>query len=800
MLQYDEQIDIAIGMSARSKVWKNKKMLWSDLVDRLREENKTNETLKEFLAATRDEQSKIKDVGGYVGGYIRNGRRKPENVIHRQLLTLDIDFAHKDFWDDFCLQFSNAAVLHATHKHCETSPRYRLIMPTSREATPDEYVAVARKIAGILGIDLFDNTTFETNRLMFWPSNPKDVDYYFQYQDGPWVDVDEVLDSYTNWKDSSSWPTAESKFREVDKALKKQEDPENKKGIVGAFCRTYSISEAISEFLGDIYLPTDMEDRYTYSKGTAAAGLIVYEDKFAYSHHGTDPCGGKLCNSFDLVRIHRFGYLDGDPKPGAKPKSFSLMEDLVKEDKKVRKTIAVENIQESKYDFNEDIEEDEAVEDDDIEWMQDLEVDSKGTYLSTAPNLNMIFKNDNRLKSLFRQNDFDTKRYVFGNLPWRRILEPEPVRDVDYSGVRNYIESIYGISGSLKIDDSMALEFERNHYHPIIDYLKGLVWDKEKRVDSILIKYFGAEDNIYTREAIRKMLVGAVARVFRPGVKFDLVLTLVSKAQGTGKSSFLKALGKDWFSDTFLTVQGKEAFEQLQGAWIIEMGELSGLKKAEVESVKHFITKQEDFFRKAYGRTTEVYKRQCVFIATTNESTFLRDPSGNRRFMPVDTHNIKLVNNSLLLNLLTDTETINQIWAEAVHLYRKGEKLYLSAEAERIASVEQKIHSETDERHGIIERYLNTALPADWDSLDLYERRNFLDDPLNGKKGIHERDYVCVAEVWCECLGKNKEDMDRYKTREINEILRGLDDWEQSKSTRAFKIYGKQKYYVRKLD
>lgn len=800
MIKNDGVLQLAIGMSAKSKIWKNKKFKWSELVARLAEEHKTTETLKEFISATKEEQLKIKDVGGYVGGYLRNGRRKPENVVNRQVLTLDIDFAHKDFWGDYCMQFNNAAVLHGTHKHCDTSPRFRLIMPLSRECTPDEYVATARKIAGLMGIELFDKTTFETNRLMFWPSTPKDIEYYFELQDGPWVDVDEMLSSYSDWTDSSLWPTAERELQDIKDSAKKQEDPENKKGIVGAFCRTYSITEAISKFLDDVYIPTAIDDRYTYSKGTTAAGLIIYDDKFAYSHHGTDPCGGKLCNVFDLVRIHKFGHLDSeDHYPGQKPKSFAAMEALSREDKAVKKVIASENIQDAKYEFTEDLEENEAVEDEDIEWMQELEVDTKGNYLSSSPNLNLIFSNDHRLKRLFRQNDFDGKRYVFGNLPWRKVTKPEPVKNVDYSGVRNYIESIYGISGAMKVEDSMALEFEKNHFHPILDYLRSLEWDKQERVDRILIDYFGAADNVYTREAIRKMLVGAVARVFDPGVKFDLVLTLVSHTQGTGKSSFLKALGKEWFSDTFLTVQGKEAFEQLQGAWLIEMAELSGLRKADIEATKHFISKQEDMFRPAYARTPETYLRQCVFIATTNESTFLRDPSGNRRFMPVDVHNVKLVDNEPLKYLLSDKHLIDQIWAEAVYMYGKKEPLFLSPEAEALATVQQKIHSETDERKGIIEAYLNRMLPENWDSLDVYERRAHIEDPL-AQKGHIDRVYVCIAEIWCECLGKNKEDMDRYKTREINDIMRGLDEWEQVNSTRNFKIYGKQKYYARKLD
>lgn len=799
MIRFDGDLDLAIGMGAKSKIWKNQKMSWSNLINRLKDNQKTHETFKEFISASREDQSRIKDVGGYVGGYLRGGRRHPKNVVHRQLLTLDIDFAHRDFWEDFCLQFNNAAVVHGTHKHCETSPRFRLIMPLSRECTPDEYVATARKIAGTLGIDLFDKSTFETNRLMFWPSTPKDVEYYFEFQDGPWVDVDEILNSYLDWTDSSLWPTANREISEVKNAAKKQEDPENKKGIIGAFCRTYSITEVIENFLGEVYVTTDITDRFTYLKGTTAAGLIVYDDKFAYSHHGTDPCGGKLCNAFDLVRIHKFGHLDDEEAiPGSKPKSFSAMEEFARSDKQVRKLIATENIQEAKYDFIDD-EDPQEVGEDAIEWMKELEVDSKNNYLSTSTNLNMIFTNDHRLKNLFRQNDFDSKRYVFGNLPWRKVLSPEPVKNVDYSGVRNYLECIYGITGAMKIEDAMALEFERNHFHPIVDYLKGLRWDEIKRIDNLLIDLFGASENIYTKEAIRKMLVGAVARVFDPGVKFELVLTLVSGMQGTGKSSFFKALGRSWFSDTFGTVQGKEAFEQLQGAWVIEMAELAGLKKAEIETVKHFIAKQEDSFRFAYAKTIETYKRQCVFVATTNESAFLRDPSGNRRFMPIDIQNKKVGDNKKLMDFLNNDSLIDQIWAEAVYLYRKGEPLFLSKEAEKIASVQQKLHSEVDERKGIIEAYLNTPLPDKWESMDIFERRSFLNDPLS-PKGTIDRVYICIAEIWCECLGKNKEDMDRYKTREINDILRGLDDWEQVNSTRNFPIYGKQKYYARRID
>lgn len=791
-MQYNETIHIATGMSAKSKIWKNKTVLWSELVAKIRDPHHTNETFKEYMAAAKDDQSKIKDVGGYVGGYLRNGRRKPENVVHRQLMTLDIDFAHIDFWDDFCLQFDNAAILHATHKHSEENPRYRLIMPLSREATPDEYVAVSRKIAGTLGIELFDNTTFETNRLMFWPSSPKDVEYYCEVQDGIWVDVDAVLETYIDWKDSSLWPTADRKIQEVNGFVEKQEDPENKKGIVGAFCRAYTVTEAIAEFLKDAYTPTT-DGRFTYAKGTTASGLILYDDKFAYSHHGTDPCSGKLCNSFDLVRIHLFGHLDPDNEyRNGNTKSFKAMEEFARADKEVKQVIAAENFTESKYDFAEPLENSEE----DIDWMGELEIDTKGNYLSSANNINLIFANDVRLKGLFKHNEFDGKRYVFGNIPWRKIAKPEAVKNVDYSGVRNYIESIYGITGNLKIEDSLALEFERNVFHPVMDYLEGVKWDGKKRVDTLLIDYLGADDNIYTREAIRKTLVGAVARIFRPGCKFDMVLTLIGD-QGTGKSTIVKKLGGKWFSDTFMTVHGKEALEQIQGAWIIEMAELSGLRKADVESTKHFISKQEDTFRPAYARTSETYKRQCIFVGTSNKRDFLNDSTGNRRFNPVDVGSSEHADKNVWDDL-TDSE-IDNIWAEAVTMLRDGESLFLSKEADSMAKVEQKNHSSTDERSGIISEYLDIKLPEDWDTKDIYKRRDFIADDTLDKPGTILRDVVCVAEIWCECLGKEKTEMDRYKTREINEILRGLGDWEQSKSTKNFKNYGKQKYYSRKL-
>lgn len=791
-MKYDGSLDIALGYNVKTTIWRNETHQWSSLVERLSTEHKTKETIKYFLKASKNEQTEIKDVGGYVGGYLRKGRRKPANVAHRQLLTLDIDFAKPDFWENFCLSYDNAAFLHSTHKHTSENPRLRLVMPLSREVAADEYEALARRLAGDLGIELFDNTTFQVHRLMFWPSTPIDVAYYYEYQDGPWLDADELLSSYPDWKDSSLWPSTNKGYDEIKGKVAKQIDPESKTGVIGAFCRAYPIEQALETFLKGDYAPTGIENRYTYLKGSTSGGLITYEGKFTYSHHGTDPTSGKLCNAFDLVRIHRFGHLDnGDTGELKRRKSFKEMEAFALQDKQVKKLIAEETISTSKYYFEE--EDKQAIEKiTDLEWTEDLEVDGRGIYKSSATNINLILANDEGLKGRFKQNEFNSKNYIVKSCPWRKIKKPEPMRNVDYSGVRNYIESTYGITGNLKIDDSLALTMDKCSFHPIKEYLSSVKWDGVERVDNLLIDYFGADDNLYSRESIRKMLVGAVARIFQPGIKFDLVLTLVSE-EGTGKSTFVNKLGMDWFSDTFFTVTGKEALEQIQGAWIIEMAELAGLRKAEIESVKHFITKQEDSFRPAYGRVSETYKRQCVFFGTTNDKTFLKEPSGNRRFMPIDV-NRKAATKDIFSKSF-DSE-IGLIWAEAVHLYKKGEKLFLSKEADKLASAERKQHIETDERAGMIEKYLDKKITLDWDQKNIYERRGFYEED-QPDSGVVERLFVCIAEIWCECLGKERHDMDRYKTREINNILKNFEGWEQSKSTRNFKIYGKQKYYRR---
>lgn len=212
--------------------------------------------------------------------------------------------------------------------------------------------------------------------------------------------------------------------------------------------------------------------------------------------------------------------------------------------------------------------------------------------------------------------------------------------------------------------------------------------------------------------------------------------------QGCGKSQIIKRLGKNWSSDTLSTVQGKDAYEQIQGFWIIEIAELAAMKKQEVEAIKHFITKSEDAYRAAYGRHVDTYKRQCIFIGTTNKYEFLRDMKGNRRFWPIDV-NPKNASKDLWQDF--DPETVDQVWAEAVELFKKGETIFFDDEKlKELAAEEQDRHLEESPLTGDIKRYLEKKLPDNWDGYDMSARRAYYQGNDFGTKveGTQNRDRV----------------------------------------------------------
>ncbi|MDQ1088593.1 virulence-associated E family protein [Siphonobacter sp. SORGH_AS_1065] len=790
------KIDIAVGKHRNEKNWKNKSVEWSDFVKKCSVTHRTSETLAVFMSSPKSRQDEIKDVGAFVGGYLANGRRKKESVVHRQLITLDADFASKDFWFDFCLNFSCAAILYSTHKYTSEKPRVRLIIPLDRTVTPDEYEAIARKIAGMVGIDQFDHTTYQANRLMYWPSTSSDAEFVFEEQEGEFLEADSILELYHDWKDTSEWPVGDAETAAIKTGIKRQGDPTEKEGVIGAFCRIYGIDEAIEAFLSDVYEPCDVENRYTFKGGTTAAGVIVYENKWAYSHHGTDPTSGKLCNAFDLVRIHLKGHLDEDKEantPVNKLPSYLAMQEFASKDEQVKKLMLTERLQSAREDFSGVDDEDNE---EDLSWLPKLDIDNKGKLLPTTKNFRLIMENDPQLKGCLATDSFAKREVALKDLPWRKVTKGEFLTDADSNQLREFIESKYGLPVISKtFSFAEANTFDNNRFHPVKEYLSSLVWDGVERVETLLTTYVGAEDNELTRAMIRKVMAAAVARIYTPGCKFDYVLTFAGD-EGGRKTTFITILGGDWFSNSFGDInKEKVAEESLQGVWLMEIGELDGFKRGSVEKVKHFITKQNDQYRVAYGRRKEVFPRQTVFFATTNEVEFLVSTTGNRRFWVVDTKKVWSENLHERLEAERD-----QIWAEAVQIFKKGEKLYLSDELEAEAKKRteaKEVHDPRDER---IQWYLDSLLPENWDMMSIFERRSFLNtqndpDPTM-PKGTVLRTKVCAAEIWCEAFEGNHKDMNAFNTRFIKDYMRRkAKGWEAYKSISRFGMYGAQRGY-----
>lgn len=793
MVKHNGDLLISTGRSRFETSWKNKTMSWAALLNKLSRSMETTETHAEYMKMSKEQQDKIKDIGGFVGGHLRDGRRKTGYVTARQLLTLDLDFPPAEFWDNIIdnLEIDNALAVYSTHKHTKAKPRYRLIMPLDREVTPDEYEAIARKIAEKIGIDYFDDSTFQPTRLMYWPSHSVDVEPFFQYYDAPFLAADSILAEYPDWTDTSYWPESSRMVGIRKRDADRQGDPREKKHIVGIFCRTYSITEAIAKFLPDVYTQTAKEDRYTYAAGSTAAGLVVYDgDVFAYSNHSTDPAGGQLSNAFDLVRIHKFGHLDEgkEGKSGKDLPSFKAMADMARDDEGCKRTAASEQAANARQEFAQ-------LEESPEDWALLLERNAKMEVCPTLVNAVLIVQHDEGLQNI-AYNDLKQAIEKTGPLPWRN--DGGTWRDADDAQLLAYMNRVYQsrFTNSAVVTALTKVADDR-HFNPLREYIQALPeWDGVARVDTLLIDYLGAEDTAYTRAVTRKTLVGAVQRVLQPGCKFDTMLVL-DGPPGIGKSTLLRKLGGEWFDDSLslADTRDKTAAEKLQGKWIMEIGEMQGTRKADIDIVKGFLSRQDDAYRAAYGRVVQSHPRTCIICGTTNSTDgFLRDTTGNRRFWPVP------VKKGRLSVWEMTEETRAQIWAEAMIFVAEGETTYLDYELEREAARMQLNALEFDEREGEVAEYLDTLLPADWYNWDLSQRVDFFQqrDVLSPTiEGTMQRTRVSTKEIYCECLGLpwarfTRQDGDRIKT-----MLLRIGGWKSGNKLEKVPGYGPQRCYHR---
>ena len=782
----DPMLKIAVCNHRNNSKYKNQEKPWSYIKDRNRRPIRTTETAEEYPKLPKEKRDELKDHGGFVGGWLKGGIRKNGNVISRCIGALDADNIGAD--DDF-LGITRKALegveyfIYSTHKHRPEAPRYRIVILFDREVSEDEYPALMRMVARQIGMDFFDDSTYQSNRMMYWSSCPSNGVFFFEEGIGEPMTVDRYLGMYADWHDTTQWPTSTRQSEVVKHSVRQQQDPLSKDGLIGAFCRTYfPITEAIHTFLSDVYAPSAVEGRYDYIPADSNAGVVIYDDKFVYSHHATDPACEKLLNAFDLVRIHLFG--DDDPK-----KTYKQMCDLALQQDAVKLTLDRERRERADEDF---------AADDDRDWTSQLRYQPRSQILENSVwNLMLILNNDPDFAN-FGYNELANRVQVTGPVPWDRPTDNKFWRDADTAQLKALLDTRYVSFSSRNHDVCFAKVADDRRFHPIRDYLDSLPpWDGECRVESLFIRCLEADDTEYVRTVTRRLFAAAVARVYQPGIKFDC-LTVIDGAQGIGKSTLLKELvGDEYYSETLsLTdLDDKTGAEKLQGYWVIEIGELAGMKKADVEKVKGFLSTTDDKYRPSYGRVVESHPRQCVVIATVNgERGYLRDITGNRRFWI-----IKCRQKEQARKWSFTKEERDQIWAEAVALWRGGEKLYLEDTELPAAEALQREAMELDERQGIVEEYLNTLLPDNWDGMDLYERRNYLSvqyDPTQ-PRGTTVRKAVSNVEIWAECFGKNPSEMKPADSYAIAALMMRVEGWERTEKIKRIPVYGRQRLYLK---
>lgn len=413
-------------------------------------------------------------------------------------------------------------------------------------------------------------------------------------------------------------------------------------------------------------------------------------------------------------------------------------------------------------------------------------------------NLELMILHDENLKDILMYNEFSQVVEKSKMFPWEQSYNQQ-LTDDDLGEMKIYLSKKYGVEyGKENLLDVTLSVAKRSSFHPIKSMIERTPWDGVKRAETMFIDYLGTDDNEYMRLVAKKWLVGAISRIYTPGIRFEIVPVVTGK-QGAGKSTLASKLGGEFFSDDLKDMKSKDSKEFLLGSWIIELGELSAMRKSETEEIKSFISTRKDRYRPSYGRITNNYPRTCVFIATSNDNHYLKDMTGARRFfpVPVDAHERKK-------DVFTmDAETVQQIWAEAFTFYNAGETCYFSKEEEAtLAEPYRDDATEEDMMKTDVLEYLNILIPDNWNSFRLSEKRNYIQSVMENipvaNYGTNERERITVKEILSELLqlDPTKYNHNNTDAKKVNTIMNNLPEWEYTR----WREHGKQiRGYERKV-
>lgn len=405
-----------------------------------------------------------------------------------------------------------------------------------------------------------------------------------------------------------------------------------------------------------------------------------------------------------------------------------------------------------------------------IEWELPLQYDEKGRIEQSTDNAVRVLEQDPVLAGVIANNLLTGRVDVTRPLPWKR--NDDQLDETDIINILYHMEVHYGLKSERRIRNAITIVSGRHEYHPIRDYLHSLSWDGTERIRYALHHFLGAEATDLVCECLKLFLLGAIHRVFVPGCKFEDMLCLVGE-QGGGKSTFFRflAVRDEWFSDDLRRLEDENVFRKMQGHWIIEMSEMIATASAKsIEEIKSFLSRQKDTYKVPYETQPKDRKRQCVFAGTSNNASFLPfDRTGNRRFLPIMTDPAK-AEVHILADEAASRAYIDQLWAEAMVIYKSGEHpLRLPAAVRADLKDLQVSFMPEDSLSGIIQ--------------------DFLDN--------YKGDVVCTSLILDRALGKDPKLARTYEGREVNDIMNNaITGWVKC-GQRRFPYYGKQRAWER---
>lgn len=399
-----------------------------------------------------------------------------------------------------------------------------------------------------------------------------------------------------------------------------------------------------------------------------------------------------------------------------------------------------------------------------------LVVTEKGRIKQSIENCVYVLQHDPILQGAICRNELSCRIDILGKMPWKR--RGITITNTDEYNLRLYLEKHYGLTSDKSIHAAIDIVANDNSYHPIRNYLEDLKWDGKERIRYLLPRYMGAEESNYTYEVTLHHLLGAVRRVYHPGIKYDQMLCLVGE-QGAGKSTLFRflAINDEWFTDDLKRLDDENVYRKIQGHWFIEMSEMTATAKSKsVEEIKSFLSRQKETYKIPYETHPEDRLRQCVFCGTSNNLRMLPlDRSGNRRFIPVIIHP-ENAECHILENEQESREYIIQVWAEVMVIFKSGNyTMEFSEEVENYLKELQRELMPEDTNEGVI--------------------KTFLED--------FDGEYVCTKLLYSEALGHgDSEELPFHISRQLSEIMDQMDGWKIGKQHR-FKKYGSQRSWIR---